>query len=107
MTCRGGKKAPERRSGIEEDQKHPVMVQLAARWRRSNLVILAMLKKGNHPGKPYVRRGQRKTSHRRERDSLEGPHEEAEIRCKALRRKRNIAVSKDTCLEKRKKCGQR
>ena len=69
MTCRGGKKAPERRSEIGEDQKQPVMAQLAAQWRRSNLVILAMLKKGNHPGEAYVRRGQRKTSRKRERET--------------------------------------
>ena len=33
-------------------------------------------------------------------DSLEGPHEEAEIQCKALRRGKNLAFSKGTCLEK-------
>ena len=30
----------------------------------------------------------------------EGPHEEAEIQRKALRRGKNLAFSKDTCLEK-------
>ena len=35
-----------------------------------------------------------------ERDSLEGPHEEAEIQRKALRRGKNLAFSEDTCLEK-------
>ena len=44
----------------------------------------------------------RKTLYRRERDSLEGPHEEAEIQRKALRRGKNLAFSKDTCLEKEK-----
>ena len=29
MTCRGGKEASERRSGIGEDDREPVMVQLA------------------------------------------------------------------------------
>ena len=37
---------------------------------------------------------------KRKRESLEGPHEEAEIRRKALRRGRNLAFSEDTCLEK-------
>ena len=32
--------------------------------------------------------------------SLEGPHEEAEIQRKALRRGTNLAFSEDTCLEK-------
>ena len=46
----GGRKASERRRGIGEDERQPVMAQLATRWRHSNLVILVMLKKGNHPG---------------------------------------------------------
>ena len=50
VTHRGGKEASERRSGIGEDERQPVMVRLAARWGRSNLVILVALKKGNHPG---------------------------------------------------------
>ena len=44
MTRRGGKEASER-SGIEEDERQPVMAQLAARWRRSNLVKLVTLEK--------------------------------------------------------------
>ena len=36
------------------------MAQLAAWWRRSNLVILVMLRKGNHPGEAYMRKGQKK-----------------------------------------------
>ena len=47
-----------------------------------------------------MRRDRRKAFYRRERDSLEGPHEEAEIQCKALRRGKNLALSEDTCLEK-------
>ena len=47
-----------------------------------------------------MRRGQRKDLYRRERDSLEGPHEEAEIKRKALRRGKNLAFNEDTCLEK-------
>ena len=45
------------------------------------------VKKGNHPGEAYVRRGPRKALHRREgeMDSLEGPHEEEKIQRKALR----------------------
>ena len=76
------------------------MTQLAARWRRSNLVILVTLRKGNHPGEPHVRRDRKKDLYRRERDSLEGHHDEAEIQRKALRRGKNLAFSEDTCLEK-------
>ena len=47
-----------------------------------------------------MRRGRRKTLYRRKRDSLEGPNEEAEIQRKALRRGKNLAFSKDTCLVK-------
>ena len=50
MTRRGGKEASERRSGIGEDNRQPVMARLAARWRRSNLVELVALKNGNRPG---------------------------------------------------------
>ena len=50
MTHRGGREALERRSGIREDERQPVMARLAAQWRRSNLVILVALRKGNHPG---------------------------------------------------------
>ena len=50
MTHRGGKEASERRRGIGEDEKQPVMVRLVTQWRHSNLVILVTLKKGNHPG---------------------------------------------------------
>ena len=46
-----------------------------------------------------MRRGQRKVIYRRERDSLEGPHVEAEIHRNALRRGKNLAFSEDTCLE--------
>ena len=48
----------------------------------------------------YVRRDRRKALYRTERDSLEGPHEEAEIPREALRRGKNLAFSEDTCLEK-------
>ena len=50
MTRRGGKEASEIRSGIGENERQPEMAGLAARWRRSNLVKLVMLRKGNHPG---------------------------------------------------------
>ena len=50
MTHRGGKETLERRSGIGKDERQLVMVRLAARWRRSSLVRLVALKKGNHPG---------------------------------------------------------
>ena len=79
-----------------------VMARLVARWRRSSLGILVTLKKGNNPGEAYVRRDGRKDLYRGERDSLEGPHEEAEIQRKALRRGKNLAFSEDTCLEKQR-----
>ena len=50
MTRRGGREASERSRGIGEDERQPVMVRLAARWKHSNLVILVTLRKGNHPG---------------------------------------------------------
>ena len=50
MTRRGSKEALERRNGIGEDERQPVMVRLAARWRRSNLVILVALKKRKPSG---------------------------------------------------------
>ena len=100
MTRRGGKEASERRSGIGEDERQPVMARLAARWRHSNLVILVALKRGNHASEAYMRRGPRKALYRTERDSLEGPHEEAEIQRKALKREKNLAFSEGTCLEK-------
>ena len=46
-----------------------------------------------------MRRGRRKALYRRESDSLEGPHEEAEIQRKVLRRGKNLSFSEDTCLE--------
>ena len=67
------REALERRSGIGEDDMQLEIARLAARWRRSNLVILITLRKGNHPGQAYVRRGRRKALHRRQRVSLEGP----------------------------------
>ena len=50
MTRRGGREASERNRGIGDDERQPVMVRLAAQSRRSNLVILVALRKGNHPG---------------------------------------------------------
>ena len=46
--------------------------------------------------------GQRKALYRKERDSLEGLYEEAEIQREANRREKNLAFSEDTCLEKGK-----
>ena len=48
MTRRGGKEASVSSRGIGEDERQPVMARLAARWRRSNLVRLVALRKGNH-----------------------------------------------------------
>ena len=64
------------------------------------MVILVTLEKGNHPGKACVRRGRKKALYRRERDSIKGPHEEAEIQRKDLTRGKNLTFSEDTCLEK-------
>ena len=47
-----------------------------------------------------MKRDRRKALYRTERDSLKGPHEEAEIQRKALRSEKNLAFSEDTCLEK-------
>ena len=100
MTRRERRKVSKKRSGIGKDERQPMMVRLAPRWKRSNLMILVMLKKGNHPGEAYVRRGRRKGLYRRERDSLEGPHEIAEIQRKALGRGKNLDFSEETCFEK-------
>ena len=70
MTQTRDKEASERRTGIGEDERQPEMARLVARWRRSNLVMLITLRKGNHPGEAYMRRGRRKDLYRRERDSL-------------------------------------
>ena len=50
-----------------------------------------------------MRMGRRKNLYRTERDSLEGPHEEAEIQRKALRRGKNLAFSEDTCMFRKAK----
>ena len=65
-------------------------------------MILVTLKKENHSTEAQVKRGQREPIYRRDRNSLKGPHEEAEIQRKALRRGNNLAFSKDTCLEKKR-----
>ena len=49
MIRREGKEASERKRGIGKDERQPVMVQLAAWWRCSNLVKLVAFRKGNHP----------------------------------------------------------
>ena len=43
------------------------MARLAARWRRSNLVILVRFRKRNHPGEAQVRRAEEKLYKKRER----------------------------------------
>ena len=68
VTRRGGREASERRSGIGEDERQPVMARLAAPWKCSNLVKLVALRKKNHSGEAYVRRDRRKALYRRERD---------------------------------------
>ena len=61
-------------------------------------------KNGLHSEGRHISRRRRRASKKNlpRRDSLEGPHEEAEIQCKALRRWSNLAISKDTCLEKKR-----
>ena len=76
------------------------MARLAARWRRSNLVISVTLKKENNPGEAYGRRYQRKALYRRQMNSSERLQEEVEIQRKALKRGKNLAFSEDACLEK-------
>ena len=51
MTRRGGKEASVSSREIGDDERQPVMARLAARRRRSNLVILVALRKENHAGK--------------------------------------------------------
>ena len=103
---RRGREALERSSGIGQNKRQPVMTRLVAWQRHSNLVILVMLKKGNHLGKACVRRGRRKDLYRTERDSLEGPHEEAEIQHKALRRGKTWPAAKIHA-QKRKECSRK
>ena len=50
MARRGGRAASVSSRGIREDERQPVMARLDARWRRSNLVKLVVLGKGNHMG---------------------------------------------------------
>ena len=45
-------------------------------------------------------RGRRKALYRKERDWLEGIHEEAEIERKVFKKRKHMAFSKDTCSEK-------
>ena len=59
MTRRGGREASVSSKEIEEDDRQSVTARLAAWWRRSNLVKLVALRKGNHPGEAKVRRGRR------------------------------------------------
>ena len=60
------------------------------------------LRKGNHPGEAQVRSGQRKVLYRRERDSLEGPHDKAKIQRKALRRGIKLGLQQRYMFRKRK-----
>ena len=71
MTRGGGREASVSSKGMGEDERQPVMARLAARWRRSNVVTLVALKKGNHRGEASVRRHRRKDLYRTERE--EGP----------------------------------
>ena len=48
MTRRGSKEASESIKGIGDNERQPVMARQDAQWRRSNLMILVALRKGNH-----------------------------------------------------------
>ena len=48
-----------------------------------------------------MRRDRRKALFRRKKDSLEGPHEKADIQRKALRRGKSLTFSKQTCHERK------
>ena len=50
MTHRGGREASVSSRGIGDDERQPVMVRLAARWRCFNFVELVAIRKGNHSG---------------------------------------------------------
>ena len=62
------------------------MAQLAARWRRSKLVTLVTLRKGNHVGGIREKGPKKSFIQKTKGDSLERPLEEAEIQRKAFRR---------------------
>ena len=70
VTRSGDRETSERRRWIGKHEKQPVMARLAARWRRSNLVILVTLKKLYHPDEAYKRRGRKKALYRTEKDFL-------------------------------------
>ena len=57
------------------------------------------MRNGNHSAEAQVRTGRRKALYRKESDSLEKPHEEAEIQHKTLRRGKNLGLSEDTSAE--------
>ena len=47
MTHRECREVSEKRSGIGEDERQPVMARLAAPWRHSNVVMLVNVEKGS------------------------------------------------------------
>ena len=97
MTRREGREISEKRSRLGEKEKQPVLARLAARWKRSSLVILVALRKRKLSGLSVSEKGPKKNLYTKERDYLEGTHEEAEIEQKALRCGKNLAFSEDTC----------
>ena len=70
MTRSGNRDVSERKSRIGEDERQPEIVRLAARQRRSNLVILVTLRKANHAGKTSIKRDPRSFIQKRERGAL-------------------------------------
>ena len=65
VTRRGGKDAPERRNGIGEDDRQPIMARIAGQSKRFNLATLVKLRKENHLGEALVRTGRKKVLYKK------------------------------------------
>ena len=62
--------------------------------------MFVIVRKENLPGEAQVRISQRKAYCRREKDSWEKLHEEADVQRKTLRRGENFGFNESSCLEK-------
>ena len=82
-----------------EDERQPMMERLDVRSKRSNFVASLILRKGNHLGAAQTRTA-KKALCKRKRNSMERPHEEAEMQHKFFRRGKNLFSSGVTCVEK-------
>ena len=94
-----GRYASERRRGIVEDERQPMMERLDVRSKRSNFVASLILIKGNHLSAAQMRTA-KKALCERKRNSVERTHEEAETQHKFFRRGKNLVCSGVTCVEK-------